>query len=133
MNQDKSYTLLLKALLKKGYQNIDISAFSESQKQGIEEAAEELFNRGFILEAIQAFHMLRNIAKLNKIGEGCINNNKNELAFEAFKLSNNKDGLIKAGNAFLKNSEIQKAYIAFKLADNQEMLAFIEKNFNNKP
>lgn len=130
MDTESDYILFVKALLSKGFDTFNLKNFSESQKKDIEKAAETFIERSLFLEAIHTYYMLRNIDKLNAIGEFCLKNRQNEYAYEAFRLANNKEALTKTGEAFLANAEIKKAYEAFKLAENEMMIAFIEANFN---
>lgn len=130
MNPDSDYILFVKALLTKGFDTFNLENFSESQKKDIEKAAETFMERSLFIDAIHTYYMLRNINKLNTLGEFCLKNKQNEYAYEAFKLADNKEGLTKTGDAFLANAEVEKAHSAFKLAQNEMMIAFIEANFN---
>lgn len=130
--QDSNYSLFVKALLKKDLETLDISPFSQSQKQEIEKVANIFFERNMILESIQTFYLLKNTNKLIALGNLLLKNKQNEFAFEAFRYAKSQEGLSKVGDAFLSNAEIEKAYAAFKLANNTQMSEFIETNFDRK-
>lgn len=131
-NQNSDYVIFVKALLKKDITKLDISQFSQEQKQEIEKVADIFFERDMFMESLQTFYLLKNTDKLNELGNLLLKNKQNEFAFEAFRLANNQENLSKVGDAFLTNAEIEKAYECFKLANNIQMLKFIELNFRRK-
>lgn len=131
-NQNSDYVIFVNALLKKDITKLDISPFSQEQKQEIEKVGNMFFERNLIKESIQTFYLLKNINKLIELGNVLLKNKQNEFAFEAFNYAKSKEGLSRVGDAFLSNAEIEKAYTAFKLANNEPMLQFIELNFKKK-
>ncbi len=108
---------------------IDLSVLPESQRKNFDISAQELFSRGFYLEAAKVFAMTKNEGKLLEVAQHCLKERKLEVAYYAFNALRNKEGLNRTGEAFLQVPDVSGALSCFEAAQNEMMSSFIRINF----
>lgn len=102
--QEGEFNKILLLVMQKGVSNTDLSMFSDEIKTRLlKKAAEEFFNNRNYTEAINAYKLLGDNDKLNKLGD-----------------------------SFLKAGLLSNAFNVYQAANNEVMVRFIKQNFDEK-
>ena len=122
------YDLLVRAILE-DKTTIDMSTLPEDQKKQFDEAAKDLRDRGFFLDAAKIFSMTKNKEQLVMLAKYCLKEKNLAVAFFAFDAVKEREGLNATGEAYLQVPEVESALKCFEAAGNGMMVQFIRENF----
>ena len=126
-------TTLASLIANKGVENINVSMLNENVRASIlNDAAYLCFKMDKHLDAIKAWTLAGNKAKLTEIGDWFLESARFKLAALAFIPTKDKDGLENIGQLCVREGIYGTAIEVFKELGNRAMVSFVLENFGDQ-